>query len=103
MKIKLNKTDIERIIADKFGVQPVQVTLTTEETMEGYGVDEHIVHTPVVYVDGLNPSDISRSPRMGTPYNGIAEGPNCLNSCKTYVGCGGPVGHYTADTATTEV
>lgn len=48
--IHLNKSDIEKIIADKFGVDPKVVYVTCNKESEGYGHNETEVYRPAATV-----------------------------------------------------
>lgn len=50
MELKLNKTEIERIIAERFNVDPKQVVASVNEVWVGQGMAEHLAKEPVVYV-----------------------------------------------------
>lgn len=50
MELKLKKAEIERIIADRFNVDPKQVVASVNEVWVGQGMAEHLAKEPVVYV-----------------------------------------------------
>ena len=50
MELKLKKAEIERIIAERFNVDPKQVIASVNEVWVGQGMTEHLAKEPVVYV-----------------------------------------------------
>lgn len=50
MELKLNKAEIERIIAERFNVDPKQVIASVDEIWQGQGMAEHLAKEPVAYV-----------------------------------------------------
>lgn len=50
MELKLNKAEIERIIAERFNVDPQQVIASVDDIWRGEGMAEHLAKEPVVYV-----------------------------------------------------
>lgn len=50
MELKLNKAEIERIIAERFNVDPKQVVASVNEVWVGQGMAEHLEKEPVAYV-----------------------------------------------------
>lgn len=50
MKLELNKEEIERIIADRFGVPVENVQAGTLKVIKGHGMAEHQDHEPIAVV-----------------------------------------------------
>lgn len=48
--IKMNTSDIQKIIADKYGVGTDSVYVTCNKELEGYGVNETEVYRPTAIV-----------------------------------------------------
>lgn len=60
MKIELTASDIVAIIAEKYGVSPDDVTVTTEEKCEGYGPMEHYSHVACATVNIKDTKELRR-------------------------------------------
>lgn len=54
IKIELCKLEIEAIIAEKYGIDPRDVSLKVENRPTGYGIGETIEHCPVAKIETNN-------------------------------------------------